>query len=411
MFGKTKTNLSRIVRQKELELKSAKIERELIKSFNHYVKTSVLAEIHALDDSTQLLNVINIGKRFQKICDSIGNTPEYKKMFNFLSDVRMRDREISRLVTSMKMKYELDNPEKFRVEHEIIPDNLDFIIQSLKSQYKSLQQEEEEIKLAKQQRMEEKEKTKVERIQDKQISLNIDVNSYIKRIKDSPPIQKIEKWTHNKFHPDEIEENKLKIKRYRKDFTEEKKKEIQKDLTLKEERALLKNWIKEFYENLLKFESNGNYNDIIDYSNAFLKFNEVLDEKFKKDAQFEGKTSQLRSDLREFYKFLEDWIIRVNIKYENPRKKNPKEETVNKKSIDEFLKKYELNRSKFIINREDRRILKIIFKEEKANQTKLKDKERTEKKKKKDLINPRNPKKKKNSKKILDDIKEEEKKQ
>ena len=411
MIRKTKTNLSRIVRQKELELKSVKIERELIKSFNHYVKTSVLADIQVLDDSTQLLNIINIGKKFQEICNSIGNTPEYKKMFNFLSDVRMRDREINRLVTSMKRKYEFDNPEKFRVDHEILGDNLDFILQSLKSQLKSLQQEENEIKLAKQQKKEEKEKTKLEKKQDKQISLNVDVNSYIKRVKTSVPVQKVEKWAQNKFHPNEIEENKLKIKNYRKNFTEEKKKKIQRNLTLKEEKALLKNWIKEFHENLLKFESNANYNHIMDYSNAFLKFNEVLDEKFKKDPQFEGKTSHLRSDLREFYKFLEDWIIRVNMKYENPQKKNPKEEKVNKKNIDEFLKKYELNRSKFIINQEDHRILKIIFKEEKANQKKLKNKERTEKKKQKDLINSRKPKKKKYSKKIPEDIKEEEKKQ
>jgi len=411
MFGKTKTNLSRIVRQKELELKAAKIERELIRSFNHYVKTSVLAEIHILDDSTQLQNVINIGKRFQKICDSIGNTPEYKKMFNFLSDVRMRDREISRLVTSMKLKYEFDNPEKFRVEHEIIPDNLDFILQSLKSQYKSLLQEENEIKLAKQQQKEDKEKSKLDKKQDRQISLNIDVNSYIKRLKSSPPVQKVENWAQTKFHPNEIEENKVKIKNYRKNFTEEKKKKIQRELTLKQERTLLKNWIKEFNEELLKFESNGNYNHIMDYSNTFLKFNEVLDEKFKKNPEFAGKTSQLRSDLREFYKFLEDWIIRVNIKYENPQKKNPKEEPVNKKNIDEFLKKYEINRSKFIINQEDRRILKNIFKEEKANQKKLKEKEKTERKKEKDLINPRKHKIKKNVKENPEDIKEKKKKQ
>ncbi|QEE15101.1 hypothetical protein DSAG12_00924 [Promethearchaeum syntrophicum] len=400
MFRKTKSNLSRIVRQKELELKSAKIERELIKLFNNYVKTSVLAEIHALDDSTQLLNVINIGKRFQKICDSIGNTPDYKKMFNFLSDVRMRDREISRLVTSMKIKYGFNNPEKFRVEHEILGENLDFILQSLKSQYKSLQQEENEIKLAKQQKKEEKEKIKLDKKQDKQIFLNLDVHSYIERLKISTPVQKVEKWAQSKFHPDKLEENKLKIKNYRKNVTENKEKKFQKDLTLNEERTLLKNWIKEFREILFKFESNAYFNHIIDYSNAFLKFNEVLDVKFKNNPQFEGKTSQLRSDLREFYKFLEDWIIRVNIKYENPRKKNPKEDTVNKKNIDEFLKKYELNRSKFIINQEDSRILKIIFKEEKANQKKLKAKERTEKKKQKDVINPRKPKKKKNSKEI-----------
>jgi len=383
MIGKTKTNLSRIVRQKELELKSVKIERELIKSFNHFVKTSVLADIQVLDDSTQLLNIINIGKKFQEICNSIGNTPEYKKMFNFLSDVRMRDREISRLVTSMKRKYEFDNPEKFRVDHEILGDNLDFILQSLKSQLKSLQQEEEEIILAKKQKKEEKEKSKLEKKQEKQNFLNIDFNSYKKRLKNNPTVQKVEFWAQTKFHPYEIEENKLKIKNYRKNFTEEKKQEIQKDLTLKEERTLLKKFFNEYHENLLNFESNCNYNHIMDYSNAFLKFAEVLDEKFRKNSEFEGKTRDLRGDLRKFYKFLDDWIIRVNIKYENPKKRNPKEEKVDKKHIDEFLRNYDLNRSKFIIFQEDRRILKNISKKEKEIQKELKEKEKIEKKKKK----------------------------
>ncbi len=398
MIGKTKTNLSRIVRQKELELKSAKIERELIKSFNHYVKTSVLADIQVLDDSTQLLNIINIGKKFQEICNSIGNTPEYKIMFNFLSDVRMRDREVSRLVNSMKMKYEFDNPEKFRVDHEILADNLDFILQSLKSQLKSLQQEEKEMILAKQQKKEEKEKTKLEKRQDKQNSLNVDVNSFIIRLKNIPAVQKVEFWAQTKFHPDEIEENKLKIKNYRKNFTEEKKQEIQKDLTLKEERTLLKKFINEYHENLLNFESNCNYNHIMDYSNAFLKFAEVLDEKFRKNSEFEGKTRDLRGDLRKFYKFLEDWIIRVNIKYENPKKGNPKEEKVDKKDIDEILRNYDLNRSKFIIFQEDRRILKNISKKEKEIQKELKEKEKIEKKKQKDLINTKKQKKKMDTK-------------
>ena len=405
MIGKTKTNLSRIVRQKELELKSAKIERELIKSFNHYVKTSILADIHTLDDSTQLLNVINIGKKFQEICNSIGNTPEYKKMFNFLSNVRMRDREISRLINSMKIKYEIDNPEKFRVEHEIIPDNLDFILQSLKSQLNSLQQEEKDIKLAKQQKKEEKEKTKLEKRQDKQISLNMDVNSYIKRLKNSPSVQKIEFWAQTKFHPDEIEENKLKIKNYRRNLTKEKKQEFQKDLTLKEERILLKKWINEIHEKLLKFESNGNYNHIEELSGTFLKFSEVLDEKFRKNPEFKGKTIQLRGDLRKFYKFLEDWIIRVNIKYENPKKRNPKEETVNKKDFDEFLKNYEIERSKFIIYQEDRRILKKILKNEKEIQNKLKQKDKAEKKKQKQLLKTRKQKKEKNTVKNQKEIK------
>ncbi|MHA1474807.1 MAG: hypothetical protein ACTSPA_01085 [Promethearchaeota archaeon] len=407
MIGKTKTNLSRIVRQKELELKSAKIERELIKSFNYYVKTSILADIQVLDDSTQLLNVINIGKKFQEICNSIGNTSEYKKMFNFLSDVRMRDREISRLVNSMKMKHEIDNPEKFRVEHEIIPDNLDFILQSLKSQLKSLQQEEKEIILAKKQKKEEKEKTKLEKKQDKKISLKLNVSPYIKRLKNSTPVQKVEFWAQAKFHPDEIEENKLKIKNYRKNLTEEKKQEIQKDLTLKEERTLLKKFISENHENLLKFESIGNYNHIMDYSNAFLKFAEVLDEKFKKNSEFEGKTRDLRGDLRKYYKFLEDWIIRVNIKYENPKKRNPKEEKVDRKDIDDFLSNYELNRSKFIIFQEDRRILKNIYKKEKEIQKELKEKEKKEKKKQKDLINTRKQKKIIEKKEIIEEIEEE----
>jgi len=411
MLGKTKTNLSRIVRQKELELKSAKIERELIKSFNHYVKSSIIADIHTLDDSTQLLNVINIGKKFQEICNSIGNTPEYKKMFNFLSDVRMRDREISRLINSMKIKYEIDNPEKFRVEHEIIPDNLDFILQSLKSQLKSLQQEEEEIILAKQQKKEEKEKVKLEKKQEKQNFLNIDFNSYKNRLKSNPTIQKIEFWAQTKFHPDEIEENKLKIKNYRKNLTKEKKQEFQKDLTIKEEKILLKNWINEIHEKLLKFESNCNYNHIVELSGTFLKFSEVLDEKFRKNPEFKGKTIQLRGDLRKFYKFLEDWIIRVNIKYENPKKRNLKEETINKKDIDEFLRNYYLNRSKFIINQEDRRILKNILKEEKEIQKELKEKEKVEKKKQKELINPRKTKIKKKVKENPENIKEKEKEQ
>jgi len=389
MIGKTKNNLSRIVRQKELELKSPKIERELIKSFNYYVKTSILADIQVLDDSTQLFNVINIGNKFQEICNSIGNTPEYGKMFNFLSDVRMRDREISRLITSMKMKYEFNNPEKFRVDHEILADNLGFILQSLKSQLKSLQQEEEEIILAKQQKKEEKEKTKLEKKQEKQNFLNNNFNSYKKRLKNSQTIQKVEFWAQTKFHPYEIEENKIKIKKYRKNFSEEKKQKFQKDLTLKEERSLLKNWIGEFHDNLLKLESNSNYNHIMEYSNAFLKFSEVLDEKFRKNPEFAGKTLQLRGDLRKFYKFLEDWIIRVKIKYENPKKRNLKEEKVDRKDINDVLRNYDLNRSNFIIIREDRRILKHIFKEEREIQKELKNKEKTEKKKEKKLVNTR----------------------
>jgi len=384
MIGKTKTNLSRIVRQKELELKSPKIERELIKSFNHYVRTSVLADIHVLDDSTQLLNIINIGKKFQEICNSIGNTPEYKKMFNFLSDVRMRDREISRLVTSMKSKYEFDNPEKFRVEHEILADNLGFILQSLKSQLKSLEQEEEEMILAKQQKKEEKEKSKLEKRQDGQNFLNIDVNSYIKRIKNIPTVQKVKFWAQTKLHPEEIEENKKKIKNYRNNLTDEKKQKIQKNLTLKEEETLLKNWINDFNNNLLEYESFGNYNHILDFSSAFLKFSEILDEKFRKNPEYEGKKRDLRSDLRKYYKLLEDWIIRVEIKYENPQKRNQKEGKVDKKDIDEFLKKYELNRSKFIIIQEDRRILKNIFNQDKEKQKLLKEKEKAEIKKKKE---------------------------
>ncbi len=385
MDGKTNTRFSRIIRQKELELRSSKFERELIKSFNHYVKTSVLAEIYALDDSTQLLNIIKIGEKFQEICDSIGNTPEFKKMFNFLSDVRMNDRNISKLVISMKMKYGFDNPEKFRVKHEISADDLDFILQSLKSQLKSLKQEEEEMILAKQQQKEEKEKIRLEKKQDKQNILNIDVNSYMKKIKNISTVQKIELWAQNKFHPEEIEENKLKIKNYRKNLTEEKKQKIQKDLSLREEKTILNNWINDFNKNLLNFESFSDYNHIIDFSSAFIKFSEVLDEKFRNNPEYEGKKRDLRSDLRKYYKFLEDWIIRVEIKYENHQKRNSKEEKIDTKEIDAFLKKYESNRSKIIIVQEDRRILKTIFNKEKEIQKTLKEKEKAEIKKQKEI--------------------------
>ena len=64
----------------------------------------------------------------------------------------------------------------------------------------------------------------------------------------------------------------------------------------------------------------------MDFSKAFLSFSEDLDDQYRKNSEFVGKTQQLRSDLRKFYKFLEDWIIRVDIKYENPKKRNPKEE-------------------------------------------------------------------------------------
>ena len=77
----------------------------------------------------------------------------------------------------MKRKYEFDNPEKFRVDHEILGDNLDFILQSLKSQLKSLQQEEEEIILAKKQKKEEKEKSKLEKKQEKQNFLKPHLNN------------------------------------------------------------------------------------------------------------------------------------------------------------------------------------------------------------------------------------------
>ncbi len=413
MYRKSNTKFSRIIRQKEFELRSAKIERELIKSFNHYVKTSVLAEIHALDDSTQLLNVIKIGERFQKICNSIGNTPEYEKMFNFLSDVRMNDRNISRLIISMKLKYEFDNSEKFRVKHEITADNMDFILQSLKSQLKSLHQEEEEIILAKQQKKEEKEKSKLEKRQDGQNFLNIDINSYIKRIKNNSTVQKVEFWAQTKLHPEEIEENKEKIKNYRKNLTDEKKQKIQKDLTLKEEKTLLKKWINVFNKDLLENESFGNYNYIMDFSSAFLKFSEVLDEKFRKNPEYESKKQDLRSILRNYYKFLEDWIIRVEIKYENPQKRNSKEEKVDKKDIDEYLKKYEFNRSKFIIIQEDRRILKNIFNKEKEKQKMLKEKEKAEIKKQKEIEAKKNQErinKEKEKQKLLKEKEKAEKK-
>ncbi|MHA1719941.1 MAG: hypothetical protein ACTSWX_16365 [Promethearchaeota archaeon] len=360
MGGKIRTRINKTLKKEKLELTSSKFERELIKTLNHYVKTSVLAEIHALDDSTQLQNAVNIGEKFQEICDSIGNDPEFKKMFNFLSFVRMKDREIARLIKSMKLKYDFGNPDKFRVEHEISADNLEFILQSLKSQLKSLQQEEEEKNLARLQEKEEKEKNKLEHKRERQNFIKNDLSSYTKIIRNNKIVKKTELWTKDKLHPEEMEENKEKIKKFRKNLTEEKKKQIEKELTSREENSILSKWIKKLNKKLLKFESFGNYQHIMEYTDSFFKFSEKLDEKFRKNPEFHGKTQKLRGNLRNYYKFLEDWVNRVNIKYEDPKKRNQKEEKVEPKEIDDFLKEYESNRTKYIIFKENRRILNIL---------------------------------------------------
>ena len=365
MGEKIKTRIKKVINKEKLELSAPKFERELIKTFNHYVKTSILAEIHALDDSKQLLNVIKIGDRFQEICDSIGNDPVFKKMFNFLSVVRMKDREIARLINSMKMKYDFGNSDKFRVEHEISVDTLDFILQSLKSQLNSLKQEEEEKNFARQQEKNEKEKSKIERKQERKNFIKNDLKSYTKIIRNSQIIRKTELWTKSILHPEELEENQMKIENFRNNLTEEKKKLINKELTVREENSILNKWLNDFKKKLFNFESLGNFEHIMEYSNAFFKFSEKLDEKFRRNPEFHGKTQKLRHILRNFYKFLEDWVNRVKIKYEDPNKRNPKEEKVDLKEIDALLKNYESNRINYITLKENRRILKIIEANEK----------------------------------------------
>jgi hypothetical protein len=342
-------------------------EKELMRLLSNFVN-DVQFELDQIDDSFQLLNMLSIAEAYLKVLEDVGNDEYYKPYLKFRQMLRQKYRDMETYIQVIKHKYDFDDPEKFRAEvtnTEKGPRLAQTFLQTLRSFREEVKAKEEDRQLTEKQKEEdriEREKSRAATKDEIKKRFAFAKNEGLQEYDDENAsiILKTKHIIDAKFHPEQLPENIPKIEKYRQKMTSEQLKSIQKPLDIKDELAILNKYLSDVREHIIHFESEGNYNHITTYVKEWFGFLETLAETFT-----ETRTLPLKSAIRSAYRDMQDWMRRVEIKYENTAVRNSTEASVDTKQMKAVIEAYESMRQATIRNHENARIWKLIADEEK----------------------------------------------
>jgi hypothetical protein len=362
--------LSKVDRQKML-LEQKRREKEFIRIFQEFTN-QISQDLDILNESPQLLNAVELGRAFSEVCDKIGQDDYYKGLFDFLTLVRNKDRELDRRIEDLKYRFEYDNKEKFRVEGLRSVEYVKNILQSLNSFKEDIKREEEDKELTKNQILEDKQRQNDEKLRQKQEGKFSESGFE----DDNNPLVKAKTWLKDKLHPEDLPENQEKIAAFRKSMSLEQQEKIKYELSAKDELSILQQFTTEYIGKIKDFEAIGNYKHIKAYVDAFFSFLEGYGDTFLKEKYKMLEYSGIRSEIRGKYKEVEDWMGRVEIKYQIPKNHNPKEPAIEPQEVKLALGRTETLRHNFIRQKEDANILNLLNNKDKNAEKELKEQER-----------------------------------
>ncbi len=386
VFKKIRNSVTEKNEQREASSFQKKIEKELSDHFNKHAK-QVIKDLTLINESPQLLNAIEIGKAFRTVCEKIGKDPEIgsTKYLNFLNLVRQKDREVEKNVDGMKYRFDYENSKKFRVKANRSTRDIEQVFPSLKAVYADLQKMEEEKRLSKEQKISERQLSKKQREDEKEQSgqpkwLEIfdlkDGDYYRSRGESIPKVVIATEWAKSKLYPEQVSKNIDLITKFRKSKKPEELEKFVQPLTQKQELSILGEYFKVNQLKILSYEQKGFYNHTTYYCTTYLKFIEELANNVRSGSDFQKFGHLLLPKLREKYANIEDWLQRVERKYEIPSNLNPNEGKVDTKAIEAIIKSFMPMREHFIRAEEDKRILKHLLNQAKDQLKAEKQKER-----------------------------------
>lgn len=368
-----------------------RLEKELIRAFQDFTK-GIKEDLITLNQSPQLLNAITLAEAYRQVCDKIGeDRDQYQGLFKFINVVRQNDREIEQIIRSMKKRFDYSDPDKFRVEGKRSAEYVKGILQTLRSIQDGFIQEQAEIDLSIKQREEERSNIQNQEASNNQNGMKNKKDIQLKvadyeKFGEKAPIQlKAREYIRDKTHPEEIPENIEAIRLFRKKITVDQQKKIQKPLSVKEEVQILKQTINEFDNQIQAFEKLGYYNHVKQSGKQWLLTLETLGKELSSETIDYNIRNALRGELRKNFKFIDEWLARVDVKYEIKRNINPNEPEVKQKNIEFITNQYHPTRDSYIKAQEDRRILKILASKDKGFEKELQKQETQQEIKKKQL--------------------------
>src|SRR6056297_1466030 len=327
-FHSIRRNIRNKIEQKKEIQEKKKLEDEMIEIFTKYAQ-DIKARLVELNKSPQLLNAVALIEVFREMCQKIAEDDELgnPQRFRFLNAVRKWDRELEHLVEDMKYRFEYDNPEKFRVEARKSTDWAEYIFENLKtvvSDYKDRMEERQRLRKQRLQMQRQNQKQTATKTKEKETETSQEqYDDYIK-YGEKPPLKlRIEHWINQRLRPEELSENREKIEEFRKNMTEEQEKKIEETLSLKDEVEIAKEFIDEVFSLLESYEEMSYYEHVSQLGKLWLQFLEDLSDKIRTPKEehklaFQDKTiPKLLQVVREHFIFVEDWLQRVDLKYEN----------------------------------------------------------------------------------------------
>ena len=380
------------VATKQSELRRKKLEQALMQNF-HRQSSQIKADLTQLNESPQLLNAIAMVDTFREICNTIGDDQKtFGTFYNFLDLVRRKDRDMAHFIESMKRRFESDNPEKFRVEVKHSSADFSYIISSLRNLVTDFAEDEKDHQLSQDQKTQEREARNQQKLAKKKgksnrqswnSSITQKIDTFIRpaSASDTSPEtspSKIQKWMQNQIHPTLLPENQTEIAQYRSKMTEEEHIAIQLPLTPAQEVKIIKTVCNEVRQQLNVFETQGYYTHVMKFGETWLSYLEQASTDLSEEKYVRNAIFPVRQALRKDFQELEEWISRVEVKYEKSTSRNPKEAKVEAKEKLRVLQIYEEARKEYIQHEENLRILQIIKKKERERSKLLHEKERAE---------------------------------
>lgn len=290
----------------------------------------ILKQIMLMIDSTEFDLAIKLGKKFRTVCTNIGRDPRFLGMSKFLNLVRSKDRQIEDLIERIGRKLE---------KYSIPPPQSVTPVEKFESLYMHFY------------RVVDKRAYEIYQAAEKE---NANPDSSISNL-----FHKIKDYMQSKIKPSFTPEQLKLISEFRKkeaDWSESQKLDIKKPISPKDDIQIFLDYAKPVEKQLMEFESRGWYNSTRQYTLTWLEYLEKI-------AKFHINVPAVVDVIRQEILYMKDWLVRVDNKYNEKPQLEYEEGFMLNDDIRELMLRYKTDRKEFRIHQEDKRILKIIEKE------------------------------------------------
>jgi hypothetical protein len=380
-MGKRKLNKTQAIEQLNEQAEHAIIY--LITEVNR----KALTEIQNITEVNQAAAVFAIQEGMNEIERDLSNFLRERgletRFFHFLNFLRQIDREITAAAQHQAVELGFGDSKKPRPAKKPAPDYLNETMGSIKSQiaqvYQKIIDEREFEKVRQQSRAAAKAQNvarKQEMKQKKKDSLLWDELSAFGE--DTPLYIKAHNWVHDRTNPPESAKNKLKIAAFRAQMTKEQAELLKYIITPDEELKLFRHFSQDYVHNIRQSERQSEYNHAKAAVVAYLNLIKNIPKKqipTLGEPRFKVLRFFIEIDIREN----EEWLRRLDAKYQNVAMRNPRESPVNPAEINTQIKQYEVLRDYYTRTKEDKKILRYIKTRGKDEQKAIETKEKAEK--------------------------------